>query len=379
MNETSNADDTLEEIEYVLDRGLNYVPKRLINELKSTTVKKECENEEYEVKDESFVNDENQENQENCQIKTFYSEEDVVIVLDSSPENSFTTTQATERFKSAFESVENTFYTAKSHPSNVSILSIDSDSTNDESNQSLNQSESKLNEKPSNLQIPDISAEGSFERSSSTHKDTSCAHETTDGEMPHFNDTLERVEYMLEQGAKILHERNNKVHEIHVQNKKTPVSQSKSKILTPNSLPAKKIAPKHLTPGKSDLFKRPDQRDVRSPFSSKAASASKAMPPPTKSRIPTKTGSLHKPQFRHVASPIAAYINNTPEYPLMKTIKPMRNLMTEDFSKMCKPSAQLDESTQSVESFPVKSSLPRKMYISAQQRKVAIWEFIGKI
>ncbi|XP_055311104.1 uncharacterized protein LOC129573932 [Sitodiplosis mosellana] len=381
-----NADDTLEEIEYVLDRGLNYVPKRLINEIKSKSVLDDSETSGNRFKTESQAsqkydeNGENIENQENDAIGNEKSirtvsdykmvaqfDENEVIVLDSSPENSFITTQNTECYKSAFESIETTYHTAKSDPNNVSVVSIDSDST-------INQSEEKPSEQSGNESTKEKFDEECLELSSSTHKDSTGVSEKF-GDMPNFNNTLERVEYMMEQGRKMLTDKSSKltptryVQPQHMQNKKTPLSQTKSKVLTPNSASLKKAAGKYLTPNKVDMFKRPDQRNVRSPFAAKSASASKAHAAPVQSRIPMKTASLHKPQFRHIASPIAAYINNTPEVPLMKTIKPMRNLLTEDFSKSC-ASRALDESTQSVESFPTKSALPRKMYISAAQRKI---------
>lgn len=347
---SANPDDTLEEIEYVLDRGLNYVPKRLMDEIKTMPFKQEqLENEE---------NEETDENSENVTIKSYKvttdENNDEVIVLDSSPECSFTTTLSTERFRSAVESIENTFHTARADPNNASALSIESDSTMDQWNE----------KEPENRSNPQESfGYGSFEMSSSTQRDV-----TSDkyGEMPQFDNTLEKIDYMMEQGQKLLNEKNKKFAEVTAQHKKTPVSQTKAKVLTPKSAPGRKAAARHLTPN-GDLFKRPEVR-TRSPFVAQVASASKAQSGP--SRIPTKTSSLNKPQFRHIASPVAAYIKNTPEVPLMKTIKPVRNLLTEDFSKMCKPS-MLDESTQSVERFPAKSALPRKMYISATQRKVS--------
>lgn len=380
---STNADDTLEEIEYVLDRGLNYVPKRLINELESKSEKHEEVSEESVKTEKWNISDENEENENendenvirnvqnddtNGESKAVSKFDDEIIVVDSSPENSFISTQSTERFKSAVESIESTFHTARADPTNVSVLSIDSDST-------VNDSNDKSNEKPSNSYESGICGDESFELSSSMHKK---ARHTDDnyGEMPKFNDTLERVEYMMEQGQKLLSEKNAKCAlnspipqpstAQPKSNKKTPISQSKSNVLTPNSASLKKVTAKHLTPNKVDMFKRPN---VRSPFATKAASASKVQTASVHSRIPTKTGSLHKPQFRHIASPIAAYIKNTPEVPLIRTIKPMRNLLTEDFNKICKPSL-LDESTQSVESFPTKSTLPRKMYISAPKRQV---------
>lgn len=327
-------------------------------------------------------NAENQENDENAigndrSIRTVSDYKTVaqfdgneVIVIESSPESSFITTQNTECYKSACESIETTYHTAKSDPNNVSVLTIDS--TNSDS--TINQSEEKLSEKS----LKEKSIEESLELSSSTHKDSTGISEKF-GDMPNFNDTLERVEYMMEQGRKMLNDKSSKLTPTrhvqqqpmqNVQNRKTPLSQTKSKVLTPNSASLHKLATaKHLTPNKTDIFKRPDQRNVRSPFAVKPSSAFKLQVASTQSRIPMKTGSLHKPQFRHIASPIAAYINNTPEVPLIKTIKPMRNLFTEDFNKVY-TSKSLDESTQSVESFPTKSALPHKMYISASQRKV---------
>lgn len=409
---------------------MNYVPKRLINEIKSQAEEEqELKNDPNEEAQEDQENDENQENNEDCEKDTNVNqidksdettnnkpvfEDDEIIVLDSSPENSFVTLQTTDRFKSEFESTDYTFYTAKSNFNNASILSIDSDSSDDQSTtqaneQSIDQSnvkaletkfsEEKTIEKPSISQIPDISAVDSFELSSSTHRDVSSVSSLNSDEMPNFNDTLERMDYMMELGMKMMNEKKKQCGSsmssvsnssatiapastsasklvASVQAKKTPVSQTKlkPKVLTPNSGPLKKNVAKHLTPNQCDLFKRPDQRTVHSPYALKTASASKALGP--QSRIPTKVpSSLNKAQFRHIASPIAAYIKNTPEVPLLKTIKPVRNLMVEDFNRVYKPSS-LDESTQSVESYPIKSALPRKMYISAPQRKVNIRNFL---
>lgn len=371
----------MEEIEYVLDRGLNYVPKRLINEmkLKSETIKQES------ITTDSIDNTHAEVQQKNDYdyVEPSADNDDDVIVIDSSPENSFTTTLTTERFKSAFESVENTFYTAKSILHNVSVVSIGSDASDEQpSNGQNSTNESTIeqtqpneiqHEKSNTLQKLDISVNDNLELSTSTQINNDSAVTTRNGmEMPNFNDSLERVEYMMEQAEKMMDDMKKKGAPIQDGIKKTPVSQTKlkPKVLTPNGVSVKKATPKHLTPNKGDLFKRPDQRNAaRSPFTGKCASASKVQSQQVHSRIPMKTGSSHKLQFRHIASPIAAYIKNTPEVPLVKTIKPMRNLHVDEFNKACK-SNTLDESTQSVESFPTKSALPCKMYISAQQRQV---------
>lgn len=379
---SSNADDTLEEIEYVTDRGLNYIPKRLINEFKSESgsepVKKE-------VKTESGTVSAENENESERAAGASTQSDDEVIVIDSSPENSFGA--ATDCFKSAFGSNENTFYTAKSILNNVSVVSIDSDSSDEQSSTSqesaerstiestIEQTQTSENreEMRSASKIPEILVGEISEASTCAQIDNSVTSTAGNGkEMPNFNDSLDRIEYMMEQAQKMKDDKVKKCAPLQGEMKKSPVSQTKlkPKVLTPNSAALKAATPKHLTPNNGDLFKRPDQR-IRSPFTGKAASASKVQPPQIQSRIPTKISSAQKPQFRHIASPIAAYIKNTAEVPLLKTIKPMRNLLTEDFNKVCKPSP-LDESTQGEESAPTKSALPRKMYISAPQRKVSV-------
>lgn len=396
-----NADDTLEEIEYVLDRGLNYVPKRLVNEIKlqSAAVKQE-ENKAASIKhlaNASTASDAESDCENTNNANKPVTVDSEVIVVDSSPENSFTSTLTTAAFKSAFESIDNTFYTAKSilHH-DVSVVSINSDDSDEHSlNGSKSDDESTQTtieqsqpceiqtDKTDISQKPDVSMTDSMEMSTSTQIDNPAAAAAVapavdnDLEMPAFNDSLERIEYMMEQAQKMMSDKVKvSAPATHTATTKTPVSQTKlkPKVLTPNGVSLKKGTPKHLTPNKVDPFKRPDQRNARSPFTGKAASASK-LQPHGQSRIPTKTGSSHKQQFRHIASPIAAYIKHTPEVPLVKTVKTvksMRNLLTEDFDKVCKTgTSSLDESTQSVESFPTKAALPRKMYISAPQRKVS--------
>lgn len=360
----ANADDTLEEIEYVLDRGLNYVPKRLIQrELKEESLNDSGN-------DENESGDENSENDLNAAVKPVDKSSDDVIVIDSSPENSFITTRNTAHFTSALESTANTFYTAKTDfdmKSKASIIISDESSPEiDCANETISSNESEN----------DTIADKSFESST-------CSMSKDQSGLPDFNDSLERFEYMMRQGEKLYNKNLNspsvncsprklgspsKTIERIVPKPRTPIGGTIKKLLPVSS--GKKVTPKPATPIKNDLFKRP----ARSPHVQSHHTQSQSRIP-TKSKIPplnSQNGivsSLVKPQFRHIASPIAAYIKNTPEVPLMKTIKSNKNLMATDFVYSA-ANKTLDESTQSVEMLPTKSTLPRKMYISAEKRQV---------
>lgn len=381
------ADDTLEEIEYVLDRGLNYVPKREL-ELQ----KQQQENTSSDDTASTIQQNENDLNATYTDINS--KNDDNVIVIDSSPENSFTTTQNTGHFKSIMESTENTFYTAKTDLNTKSTLSVPSINITRPSN------ESSIDETSNNSEIIILDddkqhSDDERTRDSGINRSASLIENeklnSTHDEMPEFNDTLERVDYMMQQGEKLMKNAltpnrsngltPNSTKRIATPNKikrvdtpkldkpKTPHTRhntpemGSSKKLLPKS--DKKPIQKNLTPGKTDLFKRP----VGSPLS-QMKSASKI---PTKIKSATST---QKSQFNYIQSPVAAYINNTPEFPLMKTIKPARNLLHNTAYVKPASGVSLDESTQSVESFPMKSPIPRKMYTAGLQRKVRLYFFL---
>lgn len=365
--ESVNADDTLEEIVYVKtkDRGLNYVPKRLIQKEKESQQEKKFNNE---------MDDNNDENQsidlsESIEKDNKITIDGDVIVIESSPENSFTTTQNTGLYKSAFESTNNTFYTANTNLNSKSMNS------NAESLPSVNYDmENKSLIDDHDIDDDETLEDKSFERSSNN----TSRHLSE----PDFNDSLERVEYMMRKGEQMMKSLTPstkmtpskpssitiKKHTTKTPTTRTPVGGVAKKLLPLSS--GKKPTAEAVTPNKVDLFKRP----IRSPQVQIQSHGS------IKSKIPTysnthKVGAIssaNKPQFRHIASPIAAYINHTPEVPLMKTIKSVKNLMTNDiYNKIDRTTNSLDDTTQSVESFPVKSVLPKKMYISAPQRQVS--------
>lgn len=345
-----NIDDTLEEIEYVqTDQGLNYVPKR---------------------------------------SKTESETAEEIIVIDSSPECSFTTTKNAGYFKST-DSTEYSFHTARADFTTKSIS--EKNDINDINTKFLSQndSESGVEQTESDtgticqsllshsrydnvLNNMPVVGEPTPRKEISEYSARSSANI---GEMPDFNNTLERVEYMMAQGEKML---NKKTEKKLIQN--SPIVTGANRIRTPGSTqkkctPAKRIIVKP-SPIKTDVFKRPDQR-IRSPapstiMSNKLADTHQHVG--SNSKIPKSKlaiASSSKLQFSHVASPVAAYINNTPEVPLIKTIKPIKDFF--DSTYYNKMSKEHDISTQSVESLPIKSSLPRKFYNSAPQRQVKLF------
>lgn len=337
----ANTDDTLEEIEYVrTETGLNYVPKKKEQRISES------------------------ESNDNLQV----------ILIESSPENSFVTTQNISHFASV-ESTEYSFQTAKADftgKSKASDLSYATD-IND-----TNSTEIKPEELESSVVVSKsdglthstvgtlrYSVSDNLEPSHqcralenvSTVTEDELSSVNTLSEMPEFNNTLERIEYMMEQGQKML--RRADVNP----NSPAPSNRISTTFgLEKKATPSKKIFFKPSSAVKTDLFKRPEQR-IRSPSSQ--LSATSKIP---KSKFTAPISSTSKPQFRHIASPIAAYIKNTPEIPLIQTVKPVKDLFDSSYySKMVRLQ---DESTVSVENFSVKSSLPRKICNAAPQRQV---------
>lgn len=363
----ANTDDTLEEIEYVrTETGLNYVPKK-----KTQTIS------------ETESNDANE-----------------IILIDSSPECSFVTTRNHGNFTST-ESTEYSFHTAKA---DFTGKSKTSDLTDDVESKEIESTDIEAENIERTESTADTLCHNVFENIES-HRNHTPRHVSTASEreysshslseMPEFNNTLERIEYMMEQGEKLL-KRTGAVTKNFDQNSpaissrtpttscrtpiaigsenkasRTPTTSSRTPTTsgrTPTAFgsgnkatPVKKLPFKCSPAVKTDLFKRPEQR-VRSP----ATTSSGSKIPKPKSTVYMSSAS--KPQFRHIASPIAAYIKNTPEIPLIKTIKPMKDFY--DSTYYTKMTRSHDESTISVENYSIKSSLPRKFYNAAPQRQV---------
>lgn len=325
----NTTDDTLEEIEYVrTDTGLNYVPKK-----KSQTIS-----------------------------ETESDDDTEIILIDSSPECSFVTSKNVGHFTSA-ESYEYSFHTARAditEKSKNNVISTEVEPNNDGTNDVQNNERTQSTADTLSHNVSDKMLAHQHLQS----RDVSMANEhehTTDtwSEMPEFNNTLERIEYMMEQGQKMLKHKGavpkNSNQNSPAVTTRTPIAFGSGKKATP----ARKFPMKPSSAVKTDVFKRPEKR-IRSP----APTSSKI--PKTKSTVLISSAS--KSQFRHIASPIAAYIKNTPETPFIKTIKPTKDFFgSAYYSKMVKSH---DESTASIENYSIKASLPRKFYDAAPQRQV---------
>lgn len=343
-------DDTLEEIEYVqTDDRLNYVPKKSIlkNPIK---------------KNDDAMNDDD--------------DDDDIIVIDSSPEASFVTTKNVQ----SAETTGYSYYTAKtdqtsaSKPYETTFYSQNESFTktvsNDENSShqkclNLNHQSETETETLCNISTSTSKTDPSESQTNENKNNYVLNHtsESTD-EMPEFNDTLERIEYMMAKGQKILDRKAaTNVGTSYINSPSIRASAEKKKLKT-TTTPAKLATPtKSATPSKPlsakqiDPFKKP----IRSPMVANKCNDG----PNSNSKIPKPTSAL---KFRHIASPIAAYIKNTPEVPLIKSVKSVKSLF--EARNMNKISKQHDESTCSVESIPTKSTLPRKFYTTAPQRQV---------
>lgn len=418
----AQADDTLEEMEYVLDRGLNYVPKRLREQLeqqsqqessasdKTTSTVRRVElspggnscTEDAEANDENNENHRSGLNNENNEMNVTFGndrsigsgDDDDVILIESSPENSFATTNG--HYRTAVGSIENTFYTAKSD--------LNRGSTSSNQSSTLINRSAHDNDRSDVIVLDDSGINRSASLDGSELLNEQNVTSSRYSAMPEFNDSLERVEYYMAQAEKMMNKATG------TPKPSTPLPKSVAKALTPqqtralktatpksvtptvqrlkaqSSNPklltpeiasgkklqptsAKKVAPRALTPAKIDAFKRP----IRSPIV-QAKSASKVIEARAQTRIPSKIkapSSLQKHQFRHIASPIAAYINHTPQVPLMKTVKSsVRSLQQNKAFAVPSNGHDLDESVQTKETFSAKTPLPCKMYKSATQRQV---------
>lgn len=287
VNEVSASgncpDDTLEELEYVSKNGeLNYVPVKSRKESETTT----------------------------------YMSTSEVILIDSSPENSFTTAKTHMDGKSIMTS-NMTFATARE--SNVTTRSWAYSENDDELPQP----------------VEHYSIDKKSDSSDSTNAETlpSSDHLSIgDTSIPDFDNTLERVDYLMEIGRKLQPETVSTVKAVAVKQSDT-MSPRPVKRNAPNDVPALTVTTPKGSQKKTPVavksaskFKRPENR--ASPLRAKPPIA-----PSSSSKIPTLKipSSTSKAQFRHIASPVATYIKNTPEIPLIKTVRSTKPLFNPNF------------------------------------------------
>lgn len=383
----AGPDDTLEEIEYdKYGNGLRYVPVK----------------------------------------KSIGNDSDDVILIESSPENSFVTARNHMGGRSMTTNADETFVTTND------MTHISGHSSNGNSTKSSAVGFYTIN---------NTSAESSTVCSSKSDVTESVdaptvqarepsQHDSFD-EMPEFDNTLDRIDYILEQGQRQQNARlpimiDRDENRLPSDDSRSTAAQTMGNLLTVSpvikiSASASKATPSRsvATPGKSKAtpgtskltpntlkvtpkttsgsankktpangsqkkagpsnscgqFKKPEFRP--------SPSAGHLKVPGSCSKIPTlrpAQSAAMKLQYKHIASPVATYIKNTVEVPLLKTIRP-GNVRYFDPGFNGRPkNGNLDITTQSKSSTTSsaatkKSTLPRKIFKTAAELQVNIQPF----
>jgi hypothetical protein len=192
-----------------------------------------------------------------------------------------------------------------------------------------------------------------------------------DSKPPNLNDTLEEVEYMMEQGRKLLEaERNKKIMESAAQSVLTPLTLNKvlgtrtyyNSPNTPNTVikqrninsPTSSAKPVQKTLKKVDSFKRP----------------------PISSRIPQPSRTTPHNQFKfnryeHIVSPIGMYIKHTPQVTLDVRHKGGSGLSAQMHNKSIRESEQSFKENIVEDMRNYKPSIPRKGVTASAARHVS--------
>lgn len=220
-----------------------------------------------------------------------------------------------------------------------------------------------------------------------------------------FNDSLERMDYMMARGAQLLQQQSimeaktptNKVKDI-MSNPITPSFMLSTPLIKPPRTPVattwnsnnKTYDLIEKTPTNLKFPNSPKtpstvmkQRNLNSPpvvtLSNSKPRFERVKPTPTNSfkkptlapgssRIPQKTSSTKKPnQYDYIVSPIGTYIKNSPYVPLHKNIKSHKSLFD---TELCNRTRETDEFQSSKENKQVFCDLPRKAYISSDLQHV---------
>lgn len=219
-----------------------------------------------------------------------------------------------------------------------------------------------------------------------------------------FNDSLERMDYMMAKGARLIQQK--AINEANTPtNNKTKIKDIMSNPITPSYLLSTPLIKPPRTPVTAwnsnnktyDLIEKTPtlkstnspktpstvmkQRNINSPpvtLSNSKPRFERIKPTPTNSfkkptfapgssRIPQKTSSTKKPnQYDYIVSPIGTYIKNSPYVPLHKNIKSHKSLFESDLNR----TRETDDFRSSKENKQVFRDLPRKAYISSDLQQV---------
>lgn len=225
-----------------------------------------------------------------------------------------------------------------------------------------------------------------------------------------FNDSLERMDYMMAKGARLLQQQS--LMEANTPtNNKTVIKDIMSNPITPSFMLSTPLIKPPRTPATTwnsnnktyDLIEKTPtnlkftnspktpstvmkQRNLNSPpvvtSSNSKPRFERIKPTPTNSfkkptlapgssRIPQKTSSTKKPnQYDYIVSPIGTYIKNSPYVPLHKSIKSHKSLFDSELSNRTR---ETDDFQSSKENKQVFCDLPRKAYISSDLQHVSIF------
>lgn len=332
-----NPDDTLEELEYVSKNGeLNYVP-----------VKNRKESE------------------------TASSIADDVILIESSPENSFTTAHTNMDSKSIM-TTNMSFVTARG--SNMTTRSWMYSEHTEEVQQLYDENFASDNQSHSDHSTDTETLPANKNLSNADAPIPDDNHSITDAPLPDFDSTLERVEYLMEMGQQLQAKTASTVIPIiKVQPADSPQPKPKPVDINPGSqLKLTPVNAHKRTPvsvKSAPTFKKPENRP--SPLRAKPP-----IPPNTTSKIPTLKvpSASSKAQFRHIASPVATYIKNTPEIPLIKTVRSTKQLFNPNMGGRAAPGhdySVLSSASSSKQTLLPKLSLPKKVFKAASNHHVS--------
>lgn len=201
---------------------------------------------------------------------------------------------------------------------------------------------------------------------------TDSTSHSDDGGIPDvFNDSLERAEYMIEQGRLILERQKeaaaSAAHCSTSQSPLQPLNQAEFSKTQSSSVLRQLNTNSPITKG-SPVFKKPTQFNLTPGVSKK---------PPTMCRIPKplsacKPVSASKiPNFKNIRSPIGIYIKNRPPTEMGANVKPTQDFF--DSSYCVRASKELNFTV--VETDLKKDaprSIPRRAYVCAESNLVSI-------
>lgn len=178
-----------------------------------------------------------------------------------------------------------------------------------------------------------------------------------------FNDTIDRMEFMMKKGQELLACGKNKIpnHLASPTNHKTPPSvKTTLNILKPRNTNSP------ASTGK--LFKKPDAMLITpGVFKKPPISGGSRIPRPKAASVPRKQ------KFNHIVSPVGMYINKMAPSPMQTTNKPEKRDFF-DTTISCQAAKELNfsvvsDSSMTVSNFAAK--MPKKAYISASKRYVS--------